>query len=92
MSHYSIGSSTYTHKNKKVTSIVGNAGADRFIQNLDTSKTEPGVVPPAYDSRPDLIANLFMEDPDQLWYLCLLSGKYDVFEDFYTGSRINLPK
>jgi len=92
MSHYSIGSNVYTHKNRKVTSIVGNSSADRFIEKLDYADTEPGLVPHAYDSRPDLIANLFLENVRELWYLCLLSNKYDVFEDFYTGSRINLPK
>jgi len=91
MSHYSMGYNVYNHKGKTITSIVGNSSADRSIQSIDESQLEPGVVPPNYESRPDLIANLFLDDAKQFWYICLISGKYDVFEDYYVGSRINLP-
>lgn len=92
MSHYSIGSTTHTHRGKKVTSIVGNSQADAYITNLDIQGiSKPGVVPAGFSGRPDLISNIFLDDPDKLWFICLISSKYDVFEDFNTGSRINLP-
>lgn len=92
MSHYSIGSTVYTHKGKKVTSIVGNAEADAYITSLSTDGiSKPGLVPAGFSGRPDLIANIFLDDPDKLWFICLISSKFDVFEDFNTGSRINLP-
>jgi len=93
MSHYSIGASIYTHKGKKVTSIVNNPVADKFITETNfENTTKPGLVPTQYKNRPDLIANLFLDKPDSLWYICFISNKYDVFEDFDTGSRIRIPK
>lgn len=93
MSHYSIGASVYTHKGKKITSIVSNARADNYLQNLDPENdTKPGLVPASYANRPDQISNIFLNDPQQLWFLCLISTKYDVFEDFGVNSRIRLPK
>lgn len=93
MSHYSIGANVYNHKGKQITSIVGNQFADAYIERLDVDAiTKPGLVPPAYRNRPDLIANLFLENPKSLWYLCLVSSKFDPFEDFEVNSRIRLPK
>jgi len=93
MSHYSIGSSVYNHRGRDITSIVGNTQADRYVEKLKPDQTtKPGIVPNEFSSRPDLIADVFLEDPDALWYICLISNKYDVFEDYLTGSRIRVPK
>lgn len=93
MSHYSIGSTTYIHKGKEVKSIVGNSSAENFITKSDYDRnSSPGTIPIEYEHRPDLIANLFLDNPDDLWFICLLSNKYDVFEDFGKSERISLPK
>jgi len=93
MSHYSIGYTVYSHRNKQITSIVNNTEADNFITKSDyVSNSKPGNIPIEYEHRPDLIANLFLGDANSLWYLCLLSNKYDVFEDFKSGEKISLPR
>lgn len=93
MSHYSIGSNVYVHKGKRITSIVSNPLADKYIANTNFDvNTQPGKVPAGYEHRPDVIANLFLANPDDLWYLCLASQLYDVFEDFGLNSRIRVPK
>ena len=93
MSHYSIGSKVYTHKGKQITSIVSSPLADRYITNTNFDlKTEPAKIPAGYEHRPDNIANLFLSSPNDLWYLCLASQLYDVFEDFGLNSRIRVPK
>ena len=93
MSHYSIGYNEYIHKGKVIKSIVGNAAADEYLTNFTNGdQTKLGVVPPPYKDRPDLISNLFLGDSNNLWYICLSSRKFDVFEDFNTGSNIRTPK
>lgn len=93
MEHYSLGYNTYTHKGKQITSIVGNANADKvFTESNFDSSTKPGIVPPGYKDRPDLMANVLYNSPKDFWLLCLTSNKYDVFEDFSAGERIRLPR
>lgn len=93
MTHYSIGSTIYSHRNTNVKSIVGNADADNYIEDFNpTDLGKPAIVPPAHRHRPDLTANLFLSTPKDFWYICLLSTKYDPFEDFETNSRINVPR
>lgn len=90
MSHYIIGSSEESHKGVKVTTIVGNPSADKYIESISIENYQSGFVPAEYHNRPDLISTVFYGDPDRLWYLCLISNKFDVFEDFRVGSRIAL--
>jgi hypothetical protein len=72
---------------------VGNSKADKvFTQSNFDSSTKPGVVPPGYKDRPDLIGNVLYKSPKDYWLVCLASHKYDVFEDFDIGERIRLPK
>ena len=93
MSHYSIGSSVYTHKGKPIRSIVGDPSADKFISrtNFD-EQSKPGIVPAGYAFRPDMISSVFLDNPKDLWFICLISNKFDPFEDFNIGERIRLPK
>jgi len=91
MSHYNLGYNDYNHKGKVIRTIVGNSKADNFIENLDTKGSDSGAVPPEYENRPDLIADVFYGDTRAYWYLCLTSLKFDVFEDFRVGSRVVVP-
>ena len=91
MSHYSIGYTDYNHRGVKIRSIVGNTQADDFVTNLDTTNLEQGFIPPDYENRPERIAEVFYGDPRYYWYVCLTSGKFDVFKDFKTGNRVVLP-
>lgn len=90
MSHYTIGSNQESHKGVKITTIVGNINADNYIESINFENYKTGFIPPEYANRPDLISTVFYGDPDRFWYLCLISNKYDVFEDFKVGSRIAL--
>ena len=90
MSHYTIGSNEQSHRGVKIKTIVGNAEADSYVESIDIDSYKTGFVPPEYANRPDLISTVFYGDPNRLWYICLISNKYDVFEDFRVGSRIAL--
>lgn len=93
MSHYEMGATVYTHRDKKVTSIVGNKSADSFFSNSNFDRqTKPAIIPPGFKNRPDMISDLFYNGPDMLWLLCLSSNKYDVFEDFTSGEIIRIPR
>jgi len=88
MSHYVNGYSDYTHRGVVLRSSVGNTEADDYIAQLELSNYRSGFVPSEYHNRPDLISTVFYRSPYDIWRLCLISNKFDVFEDFRVGSRI----
>lgn len=91
MSHYDLGYNDYNHRGVRVRSIVGNQEADTFVQNLEALNLGEGYIPPGYEHRPDLVANLFYGSAKYFWYVALTSQLYDIFEDFIVGQRIKIP-
>lgn len=89
--HYSMGSETVTHKGKTIKTIVGNTKADEFVEKLNKQERNNYTkVPTGLELRPDLLADQFYGDPSQLWLVCLSSNRFDVFEDFGVGAKIEL--
>lgn len=89
--HYSLGSETVVHKGKTIKTIVGNSKADEFVEKLNKQeKNTYTKVPAGLENRPDLIADQLYGDPNQLWLVCLSSNRFDVFEDFGVGAKIEL--
>ena len=91
MMHYSMGSETLTHKGVTLKTTVGNTEADQFtvdLNELDTASYTK--VPNGLEHRPDLLANQLYGDPEKLWLICLASNRFDVFEDFSVGAKIEL--
>jgi len=91
MMHYSIGSDTVVHRGVTLKTTVGNTQADDFIVSLnELEATNYTKVPNGLEHRPDLLANQLYGDPDKLWIVCLASNRFDVFEDFHVGAKIEL--
>jgi len=89
--HYAMGSETVFHKGVTLKTIVGNTQADKLVQKFnEQEKTTYTKVPTGLEHRPDLLANQLYGDPDQIWLVCLSSNRFDVFEDFDSGSIIEL--
>lgn len=89
--HYMLGSETVTHKGKKIQTIVGNAEADSFVENLAEQEQKSYTkVPTGLEHRPDLLAHQFYGDAGKLWLVCLASNRFDVFEDFDVNEKIDL--
>lgn len=89
--HYIIGSETVTHKGKIIKTIVGNSRADDYVEKLNNQENNTYTkVPTGLENRPDLIAHQLYGDADQLWLVCLASNRFDVFEDFGAGEKIEL--
>jgi len=91
MMHYSMGSDTVVHKGVTLKTTVGNSKADKFTSSMTRrTKSNYTKVPTGLEHRPDLLANQLYGDPNQLWLVCLASNRFDVFEDFHVGAKIEL--
>lgn len=91
MSHYSMGSDLVSHKGKLIQTSVGNSDADKFVQKINAKRSSSYVfIPNGLEHRVDLLSNQIYDTPGKLWLICLSSNKFDVFEDFDIGSKINL--
>ncbi len=83
-----------THKGRKITTSVGspiyeNSYAGNNPNALDGHTT--GSIPPGYEHRPDLIADLFYNTSTSWWKVCEINNIFDVFENLNSGNRIYLP-
>ena len=91
MSHYSMGYYEVEHRGKLIRTTVGEEQADRLTERINNQPNSSyTTIPNGLAHRPDLIANKLYDDPDKIWLLCLGSNRFDVFEDFEVGAKINL--
>ena len=89
------GMITISHKGKVLTTSVGSKGYERLYSGLGANLNhynKVGKIPVGYDSRPDLITNLFFGSPDSWWLICERNNYFDVFEQINVGDRIIIPK
>ena len=90
---YSLDYQLITHRECKVSTIVGTDTFDILLSNLETYyEYEVGFVPDGYEHRPDLISNVFYGSPKNWWLLMLVNGITDPFEGFKSGEKILIPK
>jgi hypothetical protein len=83
------------HKGRILKTSVGSTPYERAFCGLRGNigrYNRVGKIPVGYDSRPDLIANLFFGSPSNWWILCEKNNYFDVFENINIGDRINIPK
>lgn len=86
-----MGSDLVSHKGKLIQTSVGNSDADKFVQKINAKRSSSYVfIPNGLEHRVDLLSNQIYDTPGKLWLICLSSNKFDVFEDFDIGSKINL--
>ena len=65
--HLGAGAVEVTFKNKKVTSSINSARFAESLKNLDSLSRSVGVIPPGFEHRADLIADLFYGSPALDW-------------------------
>lgn len=91
----SAGMITISHKGKLITTSVGSGVYERSYSGLQANShryNKVGKIPVGYNSRPDLITNLFFNTPTSWWRLCERNNYFDIFEQINVGDRILIPK
>jgi len=92
MAAYNNLTNLYSHKGQVVSLAFGNDYFDYFSKSTKSlfSRSEK-VVPVGYEHRPDLIANVFFDDPS-LWFIVMSdNGLFDPFESLTQQDRLMLP-
>ena len=84
-----LGKTLIIHKGKKITTTVGNTLFESMFSKVRGSTN--GSIPAGYEHRPDLIANLFSDTPNDWWVFCERNAIFDIFEELNTGDSIRLP-
>jgi len=79
------------HKDRKILTSVGSDMYEDQVLQLETRKSNPGIVPVGYEHRPDLIANLFFGKSDFWWVFSEMNAITDPFEEINIGDEIRLP-
>ena len=83
----------YTHKTKRVSSLLHKRSVDDLRRLLDTEYDyEVGYVPPGYEHRPDKISDVFYGTPDNWWLLLMANGINDPLEGFKVNQKIKIPR
>ena len=89
---YSFGSVTVRHKNANIKTVFGSLGFDDLLSTyIEKFTYREAYVPLGYEHRPDLIANLFLGDPNFWWLILLINNIDDPFEGLNSGDKILLP-
>jgi|TARA_R100001163_G_scaffold64910_1_gene60375 hypothetical protein len=91
-----LGSYTKTivHKGKTFKTSVGDKSYEALFSGINKNRTlgyQIGQIPAGYDTRPDLIADLFYGSSLNWWKFCEDNNIFDVFEDLNSGTYIYLP-
>ena len=79
------------HKDKNILTSVGSGIYENHVRNLLSRRSTPGIVPTGYDHRPDLIANIYLGQPDAWWIISEMNAVTDPFEQLNIGDSIRLP-
>ncbi len=75
------------HKNKTVSTRLH----DLKLGETPTNRTRLGTIPTKYTNRPDLVANLFYNDPREFVRLMIINNINDPFEGFNSNDQIYIP-
>jgi hypothetical protein len=85
---------TIIHKGKAITTSVGSKPYENLYGGLGVHLNFPltaGFIPPGYEHRPDLIANLFSNSSTAWWRICEVNNIFDNFEQLKSKTKIYLP-
>lgn len=80
------------HKGKKVLTSVGSELYEGSVREMISQTRELGVIPAGYAHRPDLIGNLYFDDPSNWWVVCEMNAVTDPFEQLKIGDEVSLPE
>ena len=90
----SFGYIIINHKGIPIPTTVGSEKYESFfcgLRPVAVRGQHPGNIPIGYEHRPELIANLFYNNPATWWRICETNNIFDVFEQLNPGDRIFLP-
>jgi hypothetical protein len=89
-----FGEIVISHKGHPITTTVGSITyEDQFggdFSQVNFVKTD-GNIPNGFQHRPDLISNLFFNNPSAWWLICERNAIFDVFEQLNPGDEIKIP-
>tara|TARA_R110002126_G_scaffold10130_3_gene45592 strand:- start:401 stop:694 length:294 start_codon:yes stop_codon:yes gene_type:complete len=88
--HLGVGKKEVTFKSKKVVSSINSSTFESSIKMLNGLPRSTGVIPPGFEHRPDLIANLFYGTPAFDWVILWVNNISDPFQQLNVGDRITI--
>lgn len=88
--HLGAGKREVTFKNKKVVSSLNSSPFESSIETLRGFPRKTGVIPPGFEHRADLIANLFYGTPSFDWIILWTNNISDPFQQLNVGDRITI--
>lgn len=88
--HLKIGSDEKVHRNKKVITSLFSRDFEESVARLRNLTHSIGVIPPGYEHRADLIANLFYGSPTLDWVVLWTNNISDPFQQLNVGDRIKI--
>jgi hypothetical protein len=88
--HLGAGAKEVTFKNKKVASSINSPRFAASLASLDSLTRSVGVVPPGFEHRADLIADLFYGSPALDWVVLWTNNISDPFQQLNVGDRITI--
>lgn len=90
-SRYKYGVTEITHKGVTITTNLNSDTYTRFSKRLQNARSEVGYIPAGYESRPDLISDVFYADPSKWWAIMEVNNIDDPFEGLPVRTRIIIP-
>jgi hypothetical protein len=82
-----------THRSKVVGSSINSDYIDSLIEILAGDYDyEIAYIPNGYESRPDLISNVYYGNSDLGWLIMYANGITDPFEELYLNRKLKIPK
>lgn len=88
--HLKIGSYEADHRGKKITSVLNSDDFEKFMTDTFALSFITVQVPPGYEHRADLLANLFYDTPTLDWLICWANNVNDPFEQLNVGDTIKI--
>ena len=88
--HLSVGITDKTFKDKKVASSLNSATFELTLAQLNSAPRRVGTIPPGFEHRADLIADLFYGTPTFDWVILWANNISDPFQQLNVGDRITI--
>lgn len=88
--HLKIGNSERIHKGKKVVTSLASDSFEKGIERIRNIPFRIGVIPPGFEHRADLIADLFYGAPTLDWIVLWTNNISDPFQQLNVGDRIKV--
>ena len=88
--HLKLGSTERTHKGRKVATSMASDSFEEGIRNIRSISFRVGVIPPGFEHRADLIADLFYGSASLDWIVLWSNNISDPFQQLNVGDRLKI--